>query len=566
MLTTDQIGELASQEFYKVDRQYYEDLRFQITGKSSQAQIEIIRGFESKHIKEIRDKYSTPINWLWEWILQPVNKIFSSNGGSIIINDSSDQAKENLLLKTSNIRNSGSLRKWMQNVWREAYITCPSGIIMMEYDNDDTWPVFYPISQIKNYKLNGRFLDWVLFAPFEAYQGKNRIKLIRYVDSTGDYVYKLDGKKATLVSTYTDPSTGEEKQGKYALSKQFEKVNAKCGIPAFIVGDIPDNTKEKVSLSVIDRQLSLGMEYYQLDTIRVFTAIKNGYGTYYWYTRPCKDCNGNGYIGEERTEDNTCKTCGGAGRIYPRNVNDIYLIDVNSDDKLPEKPGGVIEGDISGWKQYVDQLNLKSKDLELSHWGTHRTETGQNNTATGAFVDVQTANDKANIYRESAQTAESIIFRYMGAFYSATFETGYIIYGNRHYIENPDTIWKKYEDARRNGAPESSLNKLLLDYYESEYRDDYQNRTRLTKLMAVEPFVHQSVKEVIDSTFIDIESKNLKLYFSEWENSINYNDVLSMTVEELKKKLYEYVESKDLYTNQNKEDEQKANTATGSGE
>ena len=57
MLTTDQIGELASQEFYKVDRQYYEDLRFQITGKSRQAQIEIIRGFESKHIKEIRDKY-----------------------------------------------------------------------------------------------------------------------------------------------------------------------------------------------------------------------------------------------------------------------------------------------------------------------------------------------------------------------------------------------------------------------------------------------------------------------------------------------------------------------------
>ena len=551
MLTPDQIGEIASKEYYKSDRQYYEDLRFQITGNSSQAQIEIIRGFESKHIKEVRDKYSTPINWLWEWILQPVNKIFSSNGGSIIINDSNEKAKENLLLKTANIKNSGSLRKWMQNVWKENYITCPAGIVLMEYDANNTWPEFYPISKIKKYKLNGRFVEWVLFNPFDGIVGGKKIKLIRYIDSSGDYVYKIDGKKISAIELYIDAESGEEKKGFYPVNSQFEKVNAKGGVPAFVIGDIPDNTKEKVALSVIDKQLKLGKEYYQLDTIRVFAAIKNGYGTYYWYTRPCKECSGNGYIGEERTEDNTCKVCGGAGRIYPRNVNDIYLIDVNSDDKLPEKPGGIIEGDIAGWEQYIKQLDSKSKDLELSHWGTHRTETGQNNTATGAFVDVQTANDKANVYAESAQVAESIIFRYMGAFYSNTFENGYVIYGNRHQIESPDTIWKKYEDARSNGAPESSLNKLLLDYYESEYRNDYQNRTRVTKLMAVEPFIHLTTNEVISSNIISLDDKKRKLFFSEWENSINYNDIITKTIDDLKKDLDKYVLAKDLVNNQN---------------
>lgn len=564
MLTPEQIGEIITKDTYKADRQYHEYLRFQITGLSSQAQIEIIRGFESKHIKEVRDKYSTPINWLWEWVLQPINKIFSSNGGSVIINDSSDKAKEELLLKCANLKHSGTLREWMQKVWKENYLIDPAGIILMENDKEETWPVFYSIDSIKMYGRNGRFLDWVIFNPFDAKIGNQKVKLIRVIDETGDTVYKVDGKKVSKVDSYKDIKTGEEKLGYYQLPKQFENVNGKGGIPAFLIGDIPDNQKQKEALSIIDKQLKLGKEYYQLDTIRIFTAIKNGYGTYYWYTRPCRQCSGEGFIGEH-TEENQCKVCGGAGRIYPKNVNDIYLIDVNSDDKLPEKPGGIIEGDIAGWKQYIEQLDIKAKQLELSHWGTHRTETGQNNTATGAFVDVQTANDKANMYASSAEIAESIIFRYIGAFHSATFKNGYIVYGRRHQVESPDSIWDKYEKARSTGAPESTLNKLLLDYYESEYRNDYQNRTRVVKLMAVEPFVHMSVKEVINSTFIDDDEKYKKLYFSQWENSILPNEITTKTIDELKEMLELYVEeitsefeddkinSKDLETNKNKD-------------
>lgn len=566
MLTPEQIGEIITQESYKLDRQYHEDLRFQITGLSSQAQIEIIRGFESKHIKEVRDKYSTPINWLWEWILQPINKIFSSNGGSVIINDSSDKAKEELLLKCASIKHSGTLREWMQKVWKENYLIDPAGIVLMEYDENETWPEFYSISNIKRYGRKGRFLEWVIFNPFEGKIGNQKVKLIRVIDETGDYVYKVDGKKVSKIYGYKDIATGEEKQGFYKLPVQFEKVNGKGGIPAFVIGDIPDNQnqKQKQSLSIIDKQLKLGKEYYQLDTIRIFTAIKNGYGTYYWYTRPCNQCSGEGFIGEH-TEENQCKACGGAGRIYPKNVNDIYLIDVNSDDKLPEKPGGIIEGDIAGWNQYIEQLDIKAKQLELSHWGTHRTETGQNNTATGAFVDVQTANDKANVYASSAEMVESIIFRYIGAFHSSTFENGYIVYGRRHQVEAPDSIWNKYEKARSTGAPESSLNKLLLDYYESEYRNDYQNRTRVIKLMAVEPFVHQSVKEVIDSNFIQEDEKQKKLYFSEWENSLLPNYIINSTVEELKSKLNEFIESKDLDINQNNKENGKEDDSVNGG-
>jgi hypothetical protein len=555
----NEISEILSKEYFKADRKYHDSLKFQITGKSKEAQTEIIRGFESKHIKDVRDKYSTPINWLWEWILQPINKIFSSNGGSIIINDSNDKAKEELLLKCANLNNSGSLRDWMQKTWKENYIDCPAGVVLMEYSEKETWPIFYSIDEIKYYKLNGRYIDTIIFNPFEAIVGGKKVKLVRVIDGEFDTVYKQEGKNLVEIELYKDSLTGEEKQGKYKVPVQFSKVNGKGGVPAFIIGDIPDNTKGKVKLSLIDKQLQLGIEYYQLDTIRVFAAIKNGYGTYYWYTRPCKECAGNGFIGEEKTEDNTCKVCGGAGRIYPKNVNDIYLMDVGTDEKLPEKPGGIIEGDIAGWKQYIEQLSAKEQHLELSFWSTHRTESGSNNTATGAFVDSQAASDKLDSISASAEIAESIIFRYLGAFHSNTFEGGYIVYGRRHQIESPDTIWKKYEDARKNGAPESSLNNLLLDYYESKYKNDYQNRNRCIKLMAVEPFVHLSLLDVLNNNSIGQDQKNNKLYYSEWENQLQTNDVINSSVEELKKNLNEFIKSKDLDSNQIKENGKEEN-------
>ena len=62
--------------------------------------------------------------------------------------------------------------------------------------------------------------------------------------------------------------------------------------------------------------------------------------------------------------------------------------------------------------------------------------------------------------------------------------------------------------------------------------------------MAVEPFVHSTVSEVNANTTIDSFEKNKKLYYSEWENTLQSSDIINLSIEELKSMLDAFVDDK----------------------
>jgi hypothetical protein len=516
------------------DKEYHDKLSFLTTGESKREYIKIIKGFESKSIKEIRKEYGKPVNWLFSWILAPVGNIFTAQGGTLEIDDKAKDQDIALLERLSNIEKYGNLNEFMQKWWLPHYINDPAGLCLIEHDGENAWPTIVSVDDILAYSLNGRFVNWVVFNPVNVIiSGGKRVKSWRIYSEEGDNMYIISGTKLVQIDTYIDVESGVEKQANYPIPQVWEG-----GVPAFILGDIPDTNKKYKKLSVIDDIVNLGMEIYNLDTIRAFVAIKNGYGTYWWATRPCKTCGAEGTL----SDGSECKVCGGSGRIAPENVNDIYLWDVEAGEDVPNKPGGVIEGDTTGWKQYIEQIDKKTRDTELGMWGTHRIEKGSNNTATGEFVDAQTATFTLIGLSKSAETAETFIIRLLGKYYSPTFNTAYKTYGRRYLIESTDALWNKYLKSKKDGAPLATLNRQLTEYYESLYKYDYSILQRMIKMLEVEPYVHYSLEQV--KSFASAFEIKKKAYFQQWAAIQDSDTVKNTDVAGLDKLLIDFTNEK----------------------
>lgn len=532
-METEKLTELHQQHQSQLnkDREYHDELNFQINGESRNKKIEIIKGMEDKGVMNIRDKYGIPINWLWSWMLQPINKIFSANGGSIDVSPELNDEEE-LLDRISRLKTGSSVRKFMQKQWLKSYVADPSGVVMIEYDEQNAWPVIYSVDSIQAYGRVGRYVNWIIFKEKRVKVDGKEVDAIRVVDIEGDVMYFKKGKDLVEIDTYIEPDTGEEKKGRYTLPNGWTKFGY---APALILGDTPDPNKKKQMLSVIHDQVDLGRQYYQMDSIKTFVAIRNGYGVWYWYTRNCDECDGEGKHG-----DDNCKTCGGSGKIFPRNLSDVYAIDINEvGENAPQVPGGLIEGDVSSWQEYREDLKGKEKQIELGMYGTHRTEAGDNNTATGTFVDNQTAVDVFHNFSSSAEFTESWILTYIASFYNPKVENVSVAYGRRLQIENPETLWKRYWDAKAKGLAEIILNRFLREAYESEYKYDMALRDRMLRLMRVEPGVHLSVQEFSALSYPD-ELKLMKQFISNWEQTLSTSDILKTPDEQLLKQLKEY--------------------------
>ena len=153
----------------------------------------------------------------------------------------------------------------------------------------------------------------------------------------------------------------------------------------------------------------------------------------------------------------------------------------------------------------------------FSHWGTTISKDGKNETATGRFLDAQPVNNRLNDYSKSIEKSHTLLANFIGKYYfPETFEKAFIQYGRRYLIETPDQIWEKYLKSKKDKAPDSILDMLLIQYLESEYRENEQMfKYEFTKVK-LEPFVHQSRDMIRGSNYISNNDKRKKEYFNEW--------------------------------------------------
>jgi len=493
-------------------------LSLHITGLGMKSAIETMDEFETEQKKNLRQKYSRSNRDIFTRLHRPIDKVFSASGGSLSVNlPESKQKAFNVFL--GKIRKSMSLRKWVQQVALPAYQIDPNGLIFIEVDkNGVPYPTYKSTKDIFYYEANGRELNLVIFnltqkeaKTFGLQSGNSSAilermksmpattKYFRIVDAVSDKIVEWDGKAVTEIPELNLP-------------------NPFMVCPGIIVSDIyqfnsdlllsPDSDVVELANSILTQN-------------SVFEIWKNlhMFPKHWRMQSVCPTCQGNGVL-----NGNTCPDCIGTKFQKRSSVRDEIIVPMpdTTDGKIsfPAAFDGYTTPSTEAWLLSTNDLDRLYTQMFETLWGYSPVSKAQVKVEEKSATQVlDESNGKIQRLYGFSDWAESIetfvIDLCAGLIYGSAYKGVSVKYGDRYIMESPDEIFIKYSDARKNGAPQSVLDDLLRDYYESKF---YGNPLALQKAltqMKVEPWVHVTMAqiEIVTATNLD---KACKMYFSEW--------------------------------------------------
>jgi hypothetical protein len=206
---------------------------------------------------------------------------------------------------------------------------------------------------------------------------------------------------------------------------------------------------------------------------------------------------------------------------------------------------GYITPPIEAWTRMNEELKELEQLMFETLWGTKQLDNEENNTATGKFIDTQPVNERLSKFSDAAEVIETYITDTIGTLY---FQNAYkgasISYGRRFQIENPDTLWEKYQTARSAGSPTGALDDMLREYLQSKFENHSIELQKQLKLMDIEPFLHLSAIQVQTLQIANID-KTKKLYFEDFVRTLTDNELIFSKADVLKGRLEEFVKEKD---------------------
>jgi len=490
-----------------------------ITGQGSDKLIEQISGLENEKQLEIRKKYAQSNKAIFSRIHRNEDKIFSAKGGSVFYNVPESQ-KKFFVSQLQNIYNGFSARSWTENYAKQYFHLDPMGVILMEVGNNVTYPIYKSTESIYDYQLKGREVEYLILTTKEPNE-------YRVIDDQFDKIVKYEGE---VVTTKAD-----------VYPNYFGKV------PAIVISDIvKPNTQYYTSPD--DEIIEIADEFLRESSVKSIFKLKFGYSKQWAYAAVCNNCKGTGLKGGD-----DCKTCNGSGRAVITDSSEVIALPIPEDGQgTITPPTGFVSPDVAGWDKMTDELRLLENQMHNTYWGVEPLQqtTGPNNqpikTATEIADNNQPIYARLSKLSKWAEGIEKFITDLVGQFYlNSSYKGCSISYGTRYGIEGPDTIFLKYQDARSKGAPDSVLDALLLEYYESKYSTNNMELAKQVKLMKVEPFIHLTVsqaKNIIPSP-VDY---NKKLYYLEWLNTLPENEVIIKSTADLVKSLSEYASTKEV--------------------
>jgi hypothetical protein len=525
------IIESGTPDWVKLARTETKKLQVHVNGIGTAEYLNHITGYENSRQFQLRKQYATSNKFVFENLLRPVDKVFSATGGGTIIKTKTETSQKTLDAKLDNITGGYSIRKWIENIQSNKYYSDPSGLIFFEWDDGETFPTLKNIFSIRNYSYDGRNIDWVLFEP-EKREDESGKELpgdfYRIVDDAKDYLVYVIAKEFTIVEDETF-------------------VNPWGFVPAITNSNILDSTLSYY-ISPVDPVVDLADNYLLSTSVKNIYQFLHGYPIFWAYVEPCRKCDGTTLY-----EGDTCSACNGDGHTFTKDVSEVIKL---KPPKSTDEP--VLAPDVAG---YVEPSNTTAPEMRtdidwlwgLMHftmWGTATQDKADNETATAAFIDVQPVNDRLNKFADAYEQTEKLMTDIIGKFYIRdNYEGASISYGRRFLVEPPDVIWKKYEDARKNGSPKISLDYLLIQFYQSEFKDDKKNMAIAQKGIRIEPFIHKT-DEQINALPIQNDDKVSKYYFNEWWRTLKPQDIILKEAEALNKDFLTFIKTKTLNNGQ----------------
>ena len=483
--------------------------------------LEQINNYENSAQKELRDRLARSTKDLLAYLRKPQNKVFSAEGFVVDVGLNFDSAEESVKDYLEELPEGISFRKWMQDCWLDAYNTDPNALLFVEKETQmqagqeepKAYPTVKSVSVIHDFKANWNRFEYVIFLHKKAKikQGdlEKEVQVYRVYDEEKDALYYVggEGDKAKLM-----PYADEEEEQLMPVSGE---------IPAFYVSNRKDkNTGGRLSaLDVIKEVLT---EYLNDQSVHTITKYSHAFPIFWRLAMKCGNCEGTGYVPKSpgSTEKKVCPVCNGKRLKVKTDVSDGVVLPVPKSNETPlngNQIAGYIEKDLDTIQMQLDIMDRLKKSAFYSLWGTYNAieENQGQKTATEAMLDVKPMSDELEVISSQAEVVES---RLAEACLKMSFpeqvKSYKAKYGRKYTLETPETLWKKYTEAKKDGAPISALDALYKAYLMAEYHNDQVTLERKRKQFYIEPLPHYSAKEMVG--IYPAEDIQRKMLFSEW--------------------------------------------------
>lgn len=516
-------------------RKYHKELKALATGKNFHSVLlEKIEKIESQERADARLKYSKDIRDMYSRVMNTRESVFSAHGGSVRNKMGSTTKKEELINTLGNFKGQKSIKKYLSESFFLLADTDPNGLIFLEYKGDEEiYPTYKSINDIRVYKSNGQLLEVVLFEPVTKINAntKEEYHEWRIVDEEKEYRFKQEGTSFMLIK-------------EYSFDHPFSTV------PAVILSDWC-KTGSEIRISYLYPIEELAKDYARDKSILTIYKFQNGFPRHWRYERECRECFGTG----KDDDSNCCADCGGRGYMRTNDVTDITILSMPREDEPTITPNveGFVQPDLETWERYNEELIAQEDRIENTMWGTKRIKEGGNETATGRFIDVQPVLTKLNKFTDNVEWVHNTLVHRVEDWLNGGAKDNYeyhITYGRRFIIESQDVLLEKYLKARDEGANNTILDKLLDEYQLAKYMNDPILLDEMNKKRQVEPYVHQSLTEVAD--IFGAREANKKILFATWwEERVKEGDIITKTTSELRQEFATFEEQNNTVQDTN---------------
>lgn len=482
-------------------REQHALLKALVLGKDFAKQlVERIEKIESNDRAVARAKYSKDIRDMFDRVMQPRHNVFTATGGATINKLKGQQAEKlNTILKY--FKGQKSLKQYLSENYFRLEDTDPNGLMFMEYkDNEDIYPTYKSINDIRFYKSNGQLLDFVIFEPKTIKIGKEQKIIWRVVDERKDYTFIQSGES-------------------YILDEERTFEHPFKTVPAIILSDIQE-TGTETRLSPLFPIEELSKDYARDKSIRTIYKFQHGFPRHWRYEAFCRACQGSG----KSNDGKTCTGCKGTGIARTNDVTDVSIINLPREGQPIVTPNieGFVSPDLATWERFNNDMRDAEELIEATMWGTKRVQRGATNeTATGRFIDVQPVTTKISRFADTIEFATNMLVHFVEDWINGKPKENYeftYIAGRRFIIESPDVLEEKYTKAMTSGVNSSILDKMLEEYIYSKYQSNEQLLDAMLKKKNIEPYVHNTVKDVSD-IFGQAEAYKKILFIDFWEQA-----------------------------------------------
>ena len=546
-LTDDQLKKLAlNQEiddWIKIARDDHKKLNLHYYGVGVTNALTKIQGLENDEQVKLREKYAISNQWLTENLLRNVDNAWAAKGGLQAITTEDNEVNDQIKEKLKNVRDGYSHFDYQRDVWFDRFITDPNGLVFFEVteDGQDTVPTYKSIKSIQKMKVNGIQPEYIKFEPEE----------VEDLQVDEGLVKNKEDKNPTKVRMWiVDDSYYYHIEADNEAFKIIQQIDNSWGrVPGYQNSPLLDTNRD-IKISPIWKQIELMDKYLNNGSIHEIYTFLHGYPIFWRYQQPCRSCKGTGFSDQKNPltgkRDMKCPSCGGTGMSIKKDASDVILLATPKDKESPTiapNVAGYVAPPIDAWDQQIKELDRTWDLIYFSQWGT-TTFKSDNETATGRFIDTQPVINKLHQYSDIFEVVHKKFLTIVSDFYYPNTDvTVTVTYGRRYMVETSDQIFIKYTKAKKDGADYTTLDLLLEQYYESEFRKNDMLREYYLKLIKIDPYVHFSIPEVIGMQ-LPQQIKNEKICFPEWKVTKTVKELVSMDLSELRQNLTTFTNNK----------------------